>query len=81
MSTDVFAIQEEISRKIVSALQIQLTDAESRAVRELDSNPDFTKEAFCEHRVGNAWVHHLDRHRTLRPTLRDARGRHTPEAR
>jgi serine/threonine protein kinase len=31
---DVFAIQEEISRKIVKALQVQLTDAESRAVAE-----------------------------------------------
>jgi serine/threonine protein kinase/tetratricopeptide (TPR) repeat protein len=31
---DVFAIQEEISRKIVTALQIKLTDSESRAVAE-----------------------------------------------
>ena len=31
---DVFAIQEEISRKIVKALQVQLTDTESRAVAE-----------------------------------------------
>jgi len=31
---DVFAIQEEISRKIVKALQIKLTDTESRAVAE-----------------------------------------------
>ncbi len=31
---DVFAIQEEISRKIVSALRIELTDAESRAVAQ-----------------------------------------------
>ena len=31
---DVFAIQEEISRKIVKALQIRLSDTESRAVAE-----------------------------------------------
>ena len=31
---DVFAIQEEISRKIVKALQVKLTDTESRAVAE-----------------------------------------------
>jgi TolB-like protein len=31
---DVFAIQEEISRKIVTALQVKLTDTESRAVAE-----------------------------------------------
>jgi serine/threonine-protein kinase len=31
---DVFAIQEEISRRIVKALQVQLTDTESRAVAE-----------------------------------------------
>jgi hypothetical protein len=31
---DVFAIQEEISRKIVTALHVKLTDSESRAVAE-----------------------------------------------
>ncbi len=31
---DVFAIQEEISRKIVKALQVKLTDTEARAVAE-----------------------------------------------
>ena len=31
---DVFAIQEEISRKIVKALQVQLSDTEARAVAE-----------------------------------------------
>jgi serine/threonine protein kinase len=31
---DVFAIQEEISRKIVKALQVKLTDSEERAVAE-----------------------------------------------
>jgi TolB-like protein len=31
---DVFAIQEEISRKIVKALQVRLTDTEARAVAE-----------------------------------------------
>lgn len=31
---DVFAIQEEMSRKIVSALQVQLTDAESQVVAQ-----------------------------------------------
>jgi serine/threonine protein kinase len=31
---DVFAIQEEISRKIVSALQVKLTESESRSIAE-----------------------------------------------
>ena len=34
---DVFAIQEEISRKIVEALQVRLTDREARALAERPS--------------------------------------------
>jgi TolB-like protein/predicted Ser/Thr protein kinase len=60
---DVFAIQEEISRKIVKALQIQLTDAESRAVAErpIDNPAAYDCYLQARHELLNMTLESLDR--------------------
>jgi len=60
---DVFAIQEEISRKIVKALQVKLTDTESRAVAErpIDSPAAYDCYLRAQHEMFQFTPASLDR--------------------
>lgn len=60
---DVFAIQEEISRKIVTALQVTLTDTESRAVAErpIDSPAAYDCYLRAQHEMFQFTPASLDR--------------------
>ena len=64
---DVFAIQEEISRKIVKALQIKLTESESRAVAErpIDNPAAYDCYLQARHELFLVTPESLDRARTM----------------
>jgi non-specific serine/threonine protein kinase len=64
---DVFAIQEEISRKIVTALQVTLTDSESRAVAERPIDNPAAYECYlrARHELLLITPESLDRARTV----------------
>ena len=56
---DVCAIQEEISRKIVSALQVQLTDAESRVVAQRPIDDPAAYDCYLRaQRKRSTWAQH-----------------------
>ena len=64
---DVFAIQEEISRKIVTALQLRLTDAEARdiAERPIDNAAAYDCYMQARHEVYRFTADGLDRAQKL----------------
>ncbi len=64
---DVFAIQEEISRKIVNALQLRLTDAEAQgiATRPIDNAAAYDCYLRARHEVYRFTAEGLDRAQTL----------------
>jgi len=64
---DVFAIQEEISRKIVNALQIRLTDAEARVIAErpIDNAAAYDCYMRARYEVYRFTVEGLDRAQKL----------------
>ncbi len=64
---DVFAIQEEISRKIVNALQLRLTDAEARGIAErpIDNAAAYDCYMRARHEVYRFTADGLDRAQKL----------------
>jgi TolB-like protein/predicted ATPase/Tfp pilus assembly protein PilF len=64
---DVFAIQEEISRKIVNALQLRLTDAEARGITErpIDNAAAYDCYMRARHEVYRFTPEGLDRAQKL----------------
>lgn len=64
---DVFAIQEEISRKIVNALQLRLTDAEARGIAErpIDNAAAYDSYMRARHEVCRFTAEGLDRAKQL----------------
>ncbi len=64
---DVFAIQEEISRKIVNALQLRLTDAEARVIAErpIDNAAAYDCYMRARHEVYRFTLEGLDRAQKL----------------
>lgn len=64
---DVFAIQEEISRKIATALQVRLTDTESRAIAErpIDDPAAYDCYIRARHEVYQFTQEGLDRAKQL----------------
>ena len=64
---DMFAIQEEISRKIVTALQVRLTDAEARDIadRPIDNAAAYDCYMRAQHEVLLLTPEGLDRARKL----------------
>jgi serine/threonine protein kinase len=64
---DVFAIQEEISRKIAKALQVRLTDTESRAIAErpIDNPAAYDCYIRARHEVYRFTPEGLDRAKQL----------------
>ncbi|HTI37119.1 MAG TPA: protein kinase [Vicinamibacterales bacterium] len=64
---DVFAIQEEISRKIANALQLQLTDAEARGIakRPIDNAAAYDCYMRARHEVYRFTADGLDRAQKL----------------
>ena len=64
---DVFAIQEEISRKIVNALQLRLTDAESQGIAErpIDNAAAYDCYLRARHEVYRFTADGLDRAQKL----------------